>query len=219
MNLTARRIIGVDESGKGDFFGPLVVASVYAEKSDESKLIELGVRDSKQIADKKLVEIAEILQYTYPHSIKIYHPKDYNRLHKKIKNLNKMLAEGHANTIKNVVDEHSADMAVSDKFGKTELIENELNKISCDIELYQLIKGERIIQVAAASIIARATFLEEMYKLSKEIGINLPKGASVQVDEIGRKIANQHGIKIFEQISKTHFKNYQRIINPTLFTA
>jgi ribonuclease HIII len=219
MNLNARRIIGVDESGKGDFFGPLVVASLYAEKSDESRLVDLGVRDSKLIADKKLTEIAELLQYTFPHSIKIYQPKDYNKMHKKVKNLNKMLAEGHAQTILDVNDENPADMAVSDKFGKTELIENALAKISCDIKLHQMVRGERIIQVAAASIIARATYLDEMRKLSHKIGIKIPKGASAQVDEIGRRIANQLGIEIFDKIAKTHFKNYQRIINPTLFNT
>ena len=219
MNLNARRIIGVDESGKGDFFGPLVVASFYAEKSDESRLVELGVRDSKLIADKKLTEIAELLQYTFPHSIKIYQPQDYNKMHKKIKNLNKMLAQGHAHTIMDVNDENPADMAVSDKFGKTELIENALVKISCDIKLHQMVRGERIIQVAAASIIARATYLEEMRKLSHKIGINIPRGASAQVDEIGRRIANQLGIEIFDKISKTHFKNYEWTLLQCYFLA
>jgi len=217
MNLKARRIIGVDESGKGDFFGPLVVASFYAEKSEESRLLELGVRDSKLIADKKLIEIAEILKYSYPYSIKIYHPVDYNHIYKKIKNLNKMLAEGHAYTIKNMLEENEAEIAVSDKFGKTELIENELKKKSCHIDLYQIVRGERIIQVAAASIIARASYLDEMNKLSNKIGFILPRGASAQVDQIGKKIAADCGTKIFENISKTHFKNYQRILKPSLF--
>lgn len=219
MNLNARRIIGVDESGKGDFFGPLVVASFYAEKSDESRLVELGVRDGKLIADKKLTEIADILKYSYPFEIKIYNPLDYNRTHKKIKNLNKMLAEGHAHVIKNLMKENQAEVAISDKFGKTELIENELKKISCDIDLYQIVKGERIIQVAAASIIARAVYLGEMAKLSNKIGVILPRGASAQVDVIGKKIADKYGMKIFEKISKTHFKNYKRIIKPTLFNT
>lgn len=122
----SRRVIGVDESGKGDFFGPLVVAAFLADDSETEALRSMGVRDGKLISEKKILEIDERLRDAYPHALVVLEPAEYNRLHQRIKNLNKLLAEGHAEAIKQVLMAHRADLAVSDKFGKPELTEDAL---------------------------------------------------------------------------------------------
>ncbi len=212
-----RRILGVDESGKGDFFGPLVVGALLASDSDLEKLQELGVRDGKLIANKKLLTIDEQLRSYFPHIIIMFSPEEYNRQYASIKNLNKLLADGHARAIAAVLVKHRVDLAVSDKFGKTELVEGAIRKKGVTIDLQQLVRGERIPQVAAASILARAAFMREIEKLSALLEIDIPRGAGSIVDEAGRKLAKRHPVSLFGKIAKIHFKNYRRIVNPALF--
>jgi ribonuclease HIII len=214
---SARRIVGVDESGKGDFFGPLVVAAFLADESQTDALKALGVRDGKLIADKKLLQIDERLRADYAHIVIVVAPEEYNQKYAEIRNLNKLLAEGHAEVIHRLLADHSADLAVSDKFGKEELVEDALARRGASVKLDQLVRGERIIQVAAASILARARFLREMEKLSSQCGVNIPKGAAAHVDAAGREIVRKHGPAILTKLAKTHFKNYRRVVNPTLF--
>lgn len=213
------RVIGVDESGKGDFFGPLVIASFLATDNDREKLEDLGVRDGKKISENRLLDIDERIKYFYPHNIVVIDPEIYNKRYKKIKNLNKLLAEGHAEAITSVLEENSADKIIVDQFGKPELIENALCSKGCKIELHQRFRGEEIIQVAAASILARAAFIREMDKLSKLYDTKIPRGAAAIVDLAGQKLVERYGIKILNKVSKTHFKNYGRVVNPSLFSA
>lgn len=213
----SRRVVGVDESGKGDFFGPLVIASFLAPDAELENLAALGVRDSKKISDNKLLQIDEKLRAAYPHALVIIGPEKYNQLYEKIRNLNKLLAWGHARAIENILNDNPADLAISDKFGKPELIENSLFENGRKIQLQQLVRGESILQVAAASILARAGFLREMKKLSDRFKVELPRGASSLVDRAGLKIFQEHGPEILAKLAKKHFKNYQRVVNPTLF--
>ncbi len=215
--MTSRTVIGIDESGKGDFFGPLVIASFLAPDSDIPALKNLGVRDSKLIAAKKLNEIDAVLRRDFSHSIVVVGPEKYNQLHAQMKNLNKLLAWGHARAIENMLEEREADVAISDKFGKTELIENALMTKGRQIEIQQLVRGESIVQVAAASIIARAAFVRQMDQLSERLGQTIPRGAGRQVDEAGRVLVGRKGVDILKQVAKTHFKNFSRVVNPVLF--
>ena len=214
--IAKRRVIGVDESGKGDFFGPLVVAAFLASDSDLQKLQEIGVRDGKLIANKKLLTIDKQLRSSFPHTVVVYSPEEYNRQYASIKNLNKLLAEGHARAIAAVLAKHKADLAISDKFGKSELVERALRERGVRIDLQQFIRGEEILQVAAASILARAAFIREIAKLSALLEMDIPKGAGSIVDEAGKRLARRPAFGGFNMIAKTHFKNYRRIVNPTL---
>ena len=152
----ARRVIGVDESGKGDFFGPLVIAALLASDQEATRLEQIGARDGKLIANKKLLTLDEQLRALFPHAVIVYNPREYNRRYAAIKNLNKLLAEGHARAIASVLADHRATLAVSDKFGKTELLEEALHAQGVRIKLEQLVRGEDILQVAAASIVGTA---------------------------------------------------------------
>jgi len=186
------RVIGVDESGKGDFFGPLVIAAFLAPDSDLDSLTALAVV--------------------------VVGPEKYNQLYDKIRNLNKLLAWGHARAIENILEKTEADSAVSDKFGKPELIQNALMEKGRGLALDQIVRGESVLQVAAASIIARAAFVRQMDALSDEYGLTIPRGAGPQVDQAGRALVSKHGPKVLDKLAKKHFKNFARALSPKLFS-
>lgn len=204
------RVIGIDESGKGDFFGPLVIAAFLSDESEDDRLRSLGVRDSKKISAGRIVSIAADLQRNYPHSVVVIGPAKYNELYKKIRNLNRLLAWGHARAIENILEEASADKAVSDKFADPSVVERACMEKGRAIHLEQIVRGESVLQVAAASIIARATFVRQMEALSAKYGVVLPKGASNLVDAAGRQLVAKFGPEVLAQVAKVHFKNYQR---------
>ncbi|MFA6716799.1 MAG: ribonuclease HIII [Victivallaceae bacterium] len=208
---------GVDESGKGDFFGPLVIAGVFVDKESEPLLRELGVKDSKTI--KSAVQIKAI-------AIKIRQavngkftlvsigPAAYNRLYGGFGNLNKLLAWGHAKVIENLLEKApECNDVLSDKFAAEHLIKNALQQKGRGIKLRQQTKAESDIAVAAASILARDGFLRAMEKLGAEAGMELPKGASAKVLQVGETLAREQGPEALENFAKLHFKTFQEIKN------
>jgi ribonuclease HIII len=213
------QIIGVDESGKGDFFGPLVVAGLLAGEADLEFFDEIGVKDSKRTTDKRCVEIAERLRARYPYRLVVLMPEDYNRIYDKLRNLNILLAQCHADVISGLVNQNpsAVDSAVSDKFGKNERLETALAAVNCSLPVKQMVRGEVVPQVAAASILARAEFIRQMDELSDQYEIKLLKGASAQVDAVGRELVSRHGAGILTSLAKTHFKNYRRATSGDLF--
>lgn len=208
-----QKIIGVDESGKGDFFGPLVIGAVLARSSDEERLRALGVRDSKKISDNRILQIDHDLRAQFVVQTVVYVPSEYNRRYKAIKNLNILLAGGHADAIAGILKQESADLAISDKFGKDSRLEDALDERGMTIRLKQIVRGESAaLQVAAASIVARAEFIRQMKSLGEEVGVDLPKGASSLVDQAASKIVSEFGMDTLEKLVKVHFKNYPRVV-------
>jgi ribonuclease HIII len=214
-----RRVIGVDESGKGDFFGPLVVAALLVPDGDIPVLERLGVRDGKKLSDNRVEVICDDLCELYPHRIEVVSPAIYNITWDKTRNLNRLLAAVHARAIDGVMTEHGADVAIIDQFGKTELVAEALAARKQGIALEQRFRGEEILQVAGASIIARATFIRELKRLSDEFAVDLPKGAAPQVDRAGRRFVKIHGADKLIEVAKVHFKNFHRVVNPGLFAG
>jgi ribonuclease HIII len=212
-----KRVIGVDEAGKGDFFGPLVVAGLLCRESQEKRLLEYGVRDSKLISDNKILSIDDNLRAVFPHFVLVVLPEEYNNRYKEIKNLNKLLAVSHSDVIQKLVQEHGADKIILDKFGKTELVEKVLAERKIKIELVQVEHGERLPQVAAASVLARAAFVRAIDEMSAQVGVEIPKGASSLVDEAARRLVKKHGDKVLLKLTKVHFKNYNKVLSPSLF--
>ncbi|MEW5796599.1 MAG: ribonuclease HIII [Candidatus Zixiibacteriota bacterium] len=217
-------VIGVDESGKGDFFGPLVVAGLLAGDSDLPMLAEIGVRDSKRLTDKRILELDQRLRSTFVHHITVLMPDEYNRRYETVRNLNIMLADCHAETIAATIKSARArsktvDLAISDKFGKTERLESALARVRCELPVTQIIRGESVPQVAAASILARAEFVRRIKAMSEELGAALPKGASAHVDVVGRELVARYGPAILLRVAKRHFKNFKRACATDLFSA
>lgn len=203
--------IGIDESGKGDYFGPLVIAGVMVDKTNIQKLSDLGIKDSKKMQDKTMTKLAVEIKKIAIHSVVIIMPEKYNQIYAKIGNLNKLLAWGHARTIENVLEKKDCKNAISDKFGKEELIKNALMDKGKNINLIQQTKAESDIAVAAASILARAEFVKRIRELSIEYDVELPKGASNEVVKQAKNFAQKHGKKNLKDVSKLHFKTTQQI--------
>jgi ribonuclease HIII len=204
--------IGTDESGKGDYFGPLVVAGVFVPEEQQNVLIELGIRDSKKISDNRVRELAALLKKGYKHSLVAIGPERYNELYVKLRNLNRILAWAHSRAIENILEEVNCAIAVTDQFGDKSFVLNALMKKGKEIELIQRPKAEEDLAVAAASILARAEFLKRLYFLSQDVGMDLPKGSSSLVEEAGLRLVKLHKVQILDKIAKKHFKLTRRIL-------
>lgn len=198
-------LIGIDESGKGDYFGPLVVAGVYTKKPMIEKLKKLGVTDSKQCTDDKIKKIAPYILKNCPHSILILNNKSYNEIYQNMNNLNHILAWGHAKVIEAILKEEKCDNALSDQFESQNLIKHALKNKNIKITLYERPKAEDHIAVASASIVARYTFINEIEKMEQKLKTKLPKGCSTRTLQTAIQLVEQEGISLLDQIAKTHF--------------
>jgi len=211
-NFETGKILGIDESGKGDFFGPLVIAGVLADESEADRMKQNGIRDSKKITDKKILELSNWITDNFVYTLVVIGPEKYNQLYQKIKNLNKLLAWGHSRVIENIASENEIDLAISDKFGRSDFIERALMENGKKIKVHQMVRGEAIVQVAAASIVARAAFVRAIAGMNKNYGTNIPKGAGNLVDAAGRVLVDRYGRSVLEKTAKVHFKNYKKVI-------
>jgi ribonuclease HIII len=204
--------IGTDESGKGDYFGPLVIAGVYVPDDQTAVLRELGVRDSKTLSDNRVRDIAAALMEGYIHSIVAIGPDKYNELYEKFRNLNKLLAWGHARVIENILGRIDCLQAVTDQFGDERFVLNALMQRGRKIELIQRPRAEEDPAVAAASILARADFVRRIGDLSREWGVDLHKGAGPPVEASAAAFLRRHGAAALPKVAKMHFKITERVL-------
>src|SRR6266404_3430455 len=208
--------LGVDESGKGDFFGPLCIAGVYVNEAVVKAWKDAGIRDSKNISsDKRIRELAELIRKT-PGCVTAVVPignESYNRLYAKMRSVNTMLAWGHARVIENLMGQkHRMNpppvRAISDQFASDKAtVAKALMSLGREIELVQRHKAEADLAVAAASILARNAFVSRLSALEKEFGTKFPKGASGAVDEAAQAFVAKHGSENLAKVAKTHFRN------------
>jgi ribonuclease HIII len=204
--------IGTDESGKGDYFGPLVVAGFYCPDDQAPVLRELGVRDSKALSDNRVRDIAASLQEGTIHSLVVVGPEKYNELYAKFRNLNKLLAWGHARVIENILGRIDCAKAVTDQFGDERFVLNALMAKGRTIDLVQRPRGEEDTAVAAASILARAEFVRRIEALSGEWGVDLHKGAGPPVEAAAAVFLRRHGAAALPKVAKMHFKITERVL-------
>lgn len=197
--------IGVDESGKGDYFGYLVVAGVIVDEEKEKKLAELRVKDSKKMLDSTALRTARDIKKICTFDVVEISPEKYNELYKKFKNLNALLAWGHARVIENLLKENKCDFVVTDKFGDEKYLKKALMEKGGKISVLQKVRGESDMAVAAASVIARAEFLRTLKKMSLDLGFKLPKGAT-HVEDAALALMDKYGKEILPMVAKTHFK-------------
>jgi len=208
--------IGSDESGKGDFFGPLVVAAVAVTQESWPVLETLGVRDSKTLSDARASDLAGDIRGAFPHEVIAVLPRRYNELWREFGNLNRLLAWGHARAIENVAGRApEAAAAVADQFGDEALVRNALFSRGRALALVQAPRAESDPAVAAASILARAEFLRRLEQLGRGVGVRLPKGASPAVEAVARALVAERGPTILDEIAKTHFKTAARVLRQT----
>jgi len=204
--------IGSDEAGKGDFFGPLCIAAVFAEGDMVKRLKKLGVRDSKGMSDKKIIELAKAIEKEFPHHIVKISPAKYNELYAKFSNLNNLLAWRHATAIMNLVDETGCEMVIVDQFAAEFVMDRAMKGKHPGVTLIQRHRGEEDVVVAAGSILARTTFVKAIDSLGKKYGMKFPKGGGKATIEAGREFICQYGEEELSEVCKLHFKNRDAIL-------
>lgn len=211
--------IGTDESGKGDYFGPLVVAGVLVTDETAAQLKALGVMDSKKLTDANIAKMYQgLLAVVSEKAIAVVEmgPSKYNELYERFKlsgkNLNHLLAWGHATVLENLLTRYpECQQAIADQFGNERYILSQLKEKGKGITLHQTPKAEANIGVAAASIVARYRFVQKMKKLSELFEVDLPLGANPVVKQRARALIQKHGREALAQVAKLHFKTTQEL--------
>lgn len=198
--------IGMDEAGKGDFFGPLCVAAIYADADGIKEMLKMGVKDSKKMSDETVLKLAKKLRAAFAYTAIRLFPLKYNELYAKFKNLNRLLGWAHAAALGDLSAKTGCKEALLDQFAEKHVVENMLKQKKIEVSLEQKVRGEEDPVVAAASILARASFLEGMQKLSEEYGMQIPKGANGKVKETAQKLIAQFGKEVLPKVAKVHFK-------------
>ncbi len=207
---------GIDESGKGDYFGPLVVAGVYVDARIALALKKLGVCDSKMVSTsakiRKLAEGIRKVPGIQYHLVSVG-PERYNELYAEFKNLNRFLAWGHATVIEGLKAKvPDCPMALSDQFANPFVLKKALAAKKLNIRLEQRVRAESDVAVAAASILARERFVNWMDAAGEASGIKIPLGASGAVQKAAKEIITKHGEEMLPKVAKMHFKTTLKVL-------
>lgn len=209
--LNFKEYIGTDETGKGDYFGPLVIAGMYVNEESSEFLFKLGVRDSKELSDNQIDKIAEQIIAKYPlnYSIVSLIPEKYNELYANFKNLNKLLDWGHSKVIENIYPKFKSPTVIVDQFSKTPLTISSEQEYS-QVDFIQIPKAEKYIGVAAASILARNE-MNKWFYIMQDRGYSVLRGASAEVENNAKNIYLKNGKSSLSKLVKLHFKTTKKI--------
>lgn len=218
-NFETWSVIGSDEVGTGDYFGPITVVAAYVDKKQIPLLKELGVKDSKNLKDDKIIEIAKQIKDIVPHSLLTLHNEKYNQLQQKGMSQGKMKALLHNQAIGHVLSKIAPvkpEGILIDEFAKKDVYYQHLKgqKVIHKEDVYFSTKAEGLhLAVAAASIIARYAFVQHFENLSKQAGFTIPKGAGPGVDKAAARLIKSKGQTVLPQFVKLHFANTQKAFN------
>ena len=213
------RWIGTDESGKGDYFGPLVVAGVYVDSECRCKFLDMGIRDGKKISNSRIRKHADWMWNNYEHHIVVEQkmPDEYNTLYDMLKkrgqNTHTMLANLHVKVIQTLANRMRVQHALVDKFSYNDILTPLLTQREIKIKLET--GAERDVAVAAASIIARDAFLTGIQDLSKKYGFQLPRGA-YKVTDAGKEFIKLYGESMLGNVAKLHFRTTQNVLGKNI---
>jgi ribonuclease HIII len=205
--------IGSDEAGKGDYFGPLVVAATFVAASEIARLRKIGVADSKQLSDESIARLAGAIESSVPHAIITLSPSEYNDRHRATGNVNKILGQMHGEAIQRLLPSVKCRRVLTDQFGDIEYVRRGLGALAAEIDLQVAPRAEQHVAVAAASILARNAFVEGIRRCSDECGIDLPKGAGDPVEKILPKVALVLGREKLGSVAKVHFKTTTKVLD------
>ena len=210
--------IGSDESGKGDYFGSLTVACVYVSEDSAKQLVRIGVKDSKALKDTQIISIAKQIRRLCKGQFSVVEisPQKYNQMYAKLtqekKTLNDMLAWAHAKVIETLLKKVDSNLAVVDKFCDDALLISNLQQEGKQLEIIQVHRAESYTAVAAASILARERYVNSIKKLSKTYKTDIPKGASLEVISVAKRLVANNGSEILKEVAKEHFKTTQSVL-------
>ena len=209
-------VVGSDESGKGDYFGPLVVAAVYAPPEKWDLLQRAGVQDSKALADRRSLTLAGWIEKEFPSAHRTLMPEEYNPAWREAdRNLNKLMGRLHAQVLRELLPHLEGapkGLVLVDRFGPLSRVADALGPLPKGVKLLQIPRAEIHPVVAAASIVARARFLEGLQECSRRAATNLPKGSGPAAKETAARVVEIGGRDLLAQVAKLHFK-----ITPGLF--
>jgi ribonuclease HIII len=201
--------MGSDEAGKGDFFGPLSVAAIWADEERAQKLLKMGAVDSKRLSDDKAIRLAEEIKKLCPYHIVRVGPEKYNELYPKFHNLNRMLAWMHGTALEKLSEKTGSLEALVDQFYPN-AVKKVVQEKKLAIHVVERTRAESDVVVAGASILARADFLLGMKALEEKWGFKLPKGAT-SVKTPACAFLRQFGKAAFRQVAKEHFKTWKEV--------
>uniref|UniRef100_UPI00404A1AAB ribonuclease HIII n=2 Tax=Cephaloticoccus sp. TaxID=1985742 RepID=UPI00404A1AAB len=208
---------GLDESGKGDFFGPVVAATVIADRAAIETWREAGAQDSKKMAESKIIELDRLIRTTKGAVVKtcLCSMPKYNELMARPRaNLNGLLAWQHATALTQALAEKSVPWGLLDQFSEQTLVQREMKKKGVkDFELRMRTKAEEDPVVAAASVVARAEYVRQMHSLSKAYGDKLQKGAGPLVKEQANEIIRKFGVRALGDFAKLHFRTAYEVVS------
>lgn len=211
-------VIGSDESGKGDYFGPLVSACIFVDQNVENRLQQIGVKDSKSLSDSKILELARSIRKACDHQFVVIEisAERYNQLYSKFtdekKSLNDLLAWAHAKSLEEILLSVECSTAIIDQFADERLIHQKLQEKGKSLNIIQAHRAERHIAVAAASILARERFITKLNKLGNQYQTTLPKGASKTVVAVAKSLIEKNGTDVLKKIAKLHFKTTKEVL-------
>ncbi len=208
---------GLDESGKGDFFGPTVTATVIADRPAIEAWIKAGVKDSKRIVEAQIIRLDRIIRDTPGVAVEVFPwtMAKYNELMSRPSaNVNRLLGWQHAKTLVRALDKKWVPWGLLDQFTEQPLVQKELTKLEVkNFELRMRTKAEEDPVVAAASVVARAEYVRQMHDLSKKFGAKLQKGASAAVKVQAQEIMEKFGAKGLADFAKLHFRTAYEVVS------
>jgi len=207
-----KEYIGSDESGKGDVFGPLVTTAFFVDEKTKLRLLQFGVKDSKELSEFQITEIAKKIRAEFPNNFETIQlfPEKYNEIYPKYNNLNALLIWTHSRAISNLLKKYKCYNIIVDKFSSRRLNIAD-NNYDNKIDILQITNGERFIGVAAASIIARDTFNKWFNDMKIEF-YDIPKGASKNVENTVQLLIEKYSADKLKEIAKIHFKTVQKFL-------
>ena len=218
-NFATLSVLGSDETGTGDYFGPITVAACFVSSEQVELVKALGVKDSKMLTDDIMRKMAPDLMATLTHSVLVLKNEKYNDIQSRGSSQGKIKALMHNQALKHVLkkmDSEKPAYILIDQFAERGIYYNHIKtekEIVRENVLFSTKAEQLHVSVAAASIIARYAFLKEMDRLTEIAGTTIPKGASAKVDEIAAKIYLKHGEEFLKSITKWHFANTGKAIN------
>ncbi|RAP30818.1 ribonuclease HIII [Candidatus Marinamargulisbacteria bacterium SCGC AG-343-D04] len=199
-------LIGIDESGKGDYFGPLVVAAVRVHPEILPQFEGLGIADSKTLTDSSITKVAPKIMEIAPHAVLVMNNQSYNEIYDKFQNLNHILSWGHMKVLEDTLKQGHCEHALSDQFASASVLKNSLRAKKIDVKLMQRPRAESNFSVACASILARYHFITQIDKVSAHYKMKLPKGSGKNVVQAAQTFIETHGKKELHLVAKLHFK-------------
>lgn len=206
-------LVGADESGKGDYFGPLVCAAVALTPEMSQFLDEVPLRDSKTLSPRDIAEAADTLRRVLPYEIVMIGPAKYNELYPKFGNVNTLLAWAHAKAITSVVAKSGVKKVLLDKFCEERVVIRALGPVAAEIDFSMRVRAEEEPAVAAASILARDAFVRGLKSLEREIGHPLPPGAGSPTEKAAVSLVRTQGEIVLPRVAKMHFRTTEKILS------